>query len=44
MALKEYMNESKLLNKWHISIIFIIGMFAGAVLATMCAMLGLLTW
>lgn len=34
MGLKEYMNETKMLSKWNVAVIFVTGMFAGAVLAT----------
>jgi hypothetical protein len=34
MSLKEWMSEQKVTNRWTIAKVFLAGMFAGAVLAT----------
>lgn len=33
-SLKEFMSEQRYVNRWFVSIIFLIGMFCGATLAT----------
>lgn len=42
MGLKDYMNEPKALNKWQVAIIFIIGMFAGAILGHLVSLFALM--
>lgn len=42
-SLREYMNEEKLVNRWIVLIIGLVGVFIGAILMYMIALLGLVT-